>query len=92
MNINPAYQPKELLYCLNKVGIRAMVNAESFKTQDYYAMMAEIIPELPLAQPGRIESEATPDLRHVIMISDKDFRWRILLLMLLLGRMVSMRR
>ena len=47
VNINPAYQPAELKYCLNKVGVRAIVSSESFKTQDYYKMMAEIMPELP---------------------------------------------
>ncbi len=73
MNINPAYQPQELKYCLNKVGIKAMVSAESFKTQDYYAMMNEIVPELSGSKPGQISSQAAPDLRHVIMISDKNF-------------------
>ena len=47
VNINPAYQPSELKYCLNKVGVKAIVSSESFKTQDYYKMMAEIMPELP---------------------------------------------
>ena len=47
VNINPAYQPAELKYCLNKVGVKAIVSSESFKTQDYYKMMAEIMPELP---------------------------------------------
>ena len=46
VNINPAYQPGELKYCLNKVGVKAMVSSRSFKTQDYYQMLMEIMSEL----------------------------------------------
>ena len=68
MNINPAYQPAELKYCLNKVGVKAIVSAESFKTQDYYKMLAEIMPELGT---GR-RSESVPSLEKIIMMSEKD--------------------
>ena len=68
MNINPAYQPAELKYCLNKVGVKAVVSAESFKTQDYYKMMAEIMPELGT---GR-RSESVPSLEKIVMMSEKD--------------------
>ena len=43
VNINPAYQPSELSYCLNKVGVKAVVASESFKTQDYYAILREVL-------------------------------------------------
>ena len=40
--INPAYRPSELEFTLNKVGVRAMVVAESFKTSDYVAMLEAV--------------------------------------------------
>ncbi len=54
VNINPAYQPSELRYCINKVGVRAIVSAESFKSQNYYSMLSEIAPEIPSATPGDV--------------------------------------
>jgi len=44
--LNPAYQVPEIEYCIKKVGIKAMITTETFKTQNYYKMLAEIIPEL----------------------------------------------
>ena len=73
VNINPAYQPEELRYCLHKVGIKAMVCSESFKTQDYYKMLAQIVPEVKQARDKRVSSESMPFLKTVIMISERDF-------------------
>lgn len=74
VNINPAYQPQELLYCLNKVGVKAVVAAESFKTQNYYEMLEEIAPEISASEAGKIASKSVPKLKNVIMISEKQFQ------------------
>lgn len=74
MNVNPAYQPNELKYCLNKVGVKAIVSAESFKTQKYYDMMCEIANEIPNSEPGKIMSKEVPNLKHLIMISQNNFK------------------
>jgi fatty-acyl-CoA synthase len=42
VNVNPAYRPSELLYALNKVGVRMVVTARQFKTSDYHAMLKEV--------------------------------------------------
>jgi fatty-acyl-CoA synthase len=39
VNVNPAFQSDELAYCLNKVQIKALVMAESFKKSDYIAIL-----------------------------------------------------
>lgn len=44
VNINPAYRTAELEYVLNKVGVRALILARSFRTSDYVAMVREIGP------------------------------------------------
>jgi fatty-acyl-CoA synthase len=47
VNINPAYRTHELSYVLRQSGCRALVAAQSFKTSDYVAMVAEVRPSLP---------------------------------------------
>ena len=56
VNINPAYQPGELKYCLNKVGVKAVVASKSFKTQDYYSMLKEVLPEVGSSKSGTVIS------------------------------------
>ncbi|XP_042888693.1 medium-chain acyl-CoA ligase ACSF2, mitochondrial-like [Penaeus japonicus] len=34
VNVNPAYRPNELEYCLNKVGVKGLVCDEKFKTSE----------------------------------------------------------
>ncbi|PKW17056.1 AMP-binding protein [Saccharopolyspora spinosa] len=47
VNINPAYRVHELEYVLNQAGVRLLVSAQSFKSSDYAAMVAEIHPRCP---------------------------------------------
>jgi fatty-acyl-CoA synthase len=70
VNINPAYRTPELEYALNKVGCRALVTEDSFKTSDYIAMMNELAPELANAAAGDLRAERLPDLRMVIRLGD----------------------
>lgn len=60
VGINPADQPTELEYGLKKVGVRAVVAPDIFKTQNY--------PEMLLDAKSRC-----PTLEHIIIASDKHF-------------------
>eukprot|EP00088_Acartia_fossae_P059302 TRINITY_DN7020_c0_g1_i9.p1 TRINITY_DN7020_c0_g1~~TRINITY_DN7020_c0_g1_i9.p1 ORF type:complete len:610 (-),score=111.92 TRINITY_DN7020_c0_g1_i9:136-1932(-) len=71
VNINPAYQANELKYALNKVGVRAIVCDEKFKTQDYHEILLSVAPELDTCSPGSLNSTQVPCLEHVIIISEK---------------------
>ena len=71
VNINPAYRPQELEYCLNKVGCAALVTAVRFKTSDYIGMLNDLAPELSNCEPGRLEAARVPGLRCVIRIDDE---------------------
>jgi fatty-acyl-CoA synthase len=66
VNVNPAYRTSELEFALRLVGCRALVFAPAFKSSDYAAMLAALIPELAGAQPGRLQSAAFPELRLLI--------------------------
>lgn len=71
VNINPAYKTYELEYSLNKVGCKAIIMSETFKTQNYVNMLTELCPELATGKPGDLNSKKIPNLKSVIIISDK---------------------
>ena len=56
VNINPAYRPFELKYVLNQSDSVALFLVAQFKTSDYFAMLAEVCPELAASQPGQLRS------------------------------------
>jgi fatty-acyl-CoA synthase len=68
VNINPAYQLSELEYALNKVGCKALILAERFKTSEYVGMLRELAPELAKAVPGALASKRLPSLRTVVVL------------------------
>jgi fatty-acyl-CoA synthase len=68
VTINPAYRLSELEYTLNKVGVRALVTAERYKTSAYAEMVEALAPELPDAFPGALQAARLPSLRAVIKI------------------------
>jgi fatty-acyl-CoA synthase len=68
VNINPAYRSMELDYALRLVGCSALVFSRSFKSSDYAAMLAALIPELAAAAPGRLVCAAFPKLRLLIQL------------------------
>jgi fatty-acyl-CoA synthase len=72
VSINPAYRLTEVEYALNKVGCKALVTADHFKTSDYVGMLRELAPELETSAPGRLSSARLPSLSAVIRIGNDD--------------------
>ncbi len=70
VNINPAYRLSELEYALNKVGCKAIVAAEAFKTSRYLEMLQTLAPELASAQPGALNAAKLPALCWVIRMGE----------------------
>lgn len=68
VTLNPAYRLAELDYALAKSGCGAIVLSPPFKTSDYPAMIAELVPELASATGGAVQSKRFPRLRHVIQM------------------------
>jgi fatty-acyl-CoA synthase len=71
VNINPAYRSTELEFALRLVGCRALVFAPRFKSSDYAAMLASLIPELAVAAPGRLVCAAFPELRLLVQLGNE---------------------
>ena len=74
VNINPAYRLSELDYALNKVGCKALITADSFKTSDYVGMLRELAPEIERSTPGQLQSRRLPALTTLIRIGDDEQR------------------
>lgn len=69
VNINPASQASELEYSLRKVGCKALVTWDILKTQVFYDIFCQIIPDLPKSDPYKLNSIKLPNLKSIIMIS-----------------------
>ena len=67
VNINPAYRLSELEYTLNKVGVKALIAPERFKTSEYVEMVETLAPEI-LQSTGELASAKLPQLKHVVQI------------------------
>jgi fatty-acyl-CoA synthase len=74
VNINPAYRLAELEYALNKVGCKAVVTADAFKTGDYIAMLRELAPEIDRSAPGKLQARRLPALSTLIRIGRGETR------------------
>jgi fatty-acyl-CoA synthase len=74
VNINPAYCLAELEYALNKVGCKALITADSFKTSDYVGMLRELAPEIDRSTPGKLAARRLPALTTLIRIGDDEKR------------------
>jgi fatty-acyl-CoA synthase len=70
VNINPAYRLAELEYALNKVGVKAIVAAEAFKSSRYLEMLQALAPELASSEPGALQAARLPSLRWVIRMGE----------------------
>lgn len=71
VTINPAYRPFELKYVLRQSDAVALFLVREFKTSDYYAMLAEVCPELATTAPGGLRSAEYPKLRHVVAFGEE---------------------
>jgi len=68
VTINPAYRLSEVEYTLNKVGMKALIAAEQFKTSEYARMIEDLAPEIAASKPGQLSAQRLPALKIVIKI------------------------
>jgi fatty-acyl-CoA synthase len=68
VTINPAYRPFELHYVLRQSDAVALFLVDQFKSSDYFAMLAEVCPEMVRSRPGEIASDEFPRLRWVVSL------------------------
>ncbi|KAJ4435710.1 hypothetical protein ANN_18326 [Periplaneta americana] len=75
VTLNPESEPPELLYCLKKVQVKALVCAERRDSESCYDLVSKIIPELSSCQSSDVEfhSAEIPSLTSLIIMSDQKF-------------------
>lgn len=66
VTINPAYRPFELKYTIEQSDIVALFLTDKFKSSDYYAIFAEVCPEIKQAQGGKVACPNFPKLRCAV--------------------------
>lgn len=67
VNINPAYRAAEVEYVLIKVGCRALITAQRYKTSDYVGMLAELVPGLE-GSLAKVDASRVPLLESIITL------------------------
>ena len=71
VTINPAYRAHELGYVLKQSDAAVLVLTDCFKSSDYFAMLAEVCPEVTRSRDdvaSRLRSSSFPELRHLVAI------------------------
>lgn len=68
LSLNPALQGPEITYCLKKVNAKAIVTMESFKYQNFYKILDEILPNM---KDGKT-SETIPSLKFIVVDTKED--------------------
>ena len=71
--LNPRYRAHELGYILGQSGATALLLTDHLGAVDYFEVLHQVLPELPHAVPGEIESASLPSLRHVIVDADDPY-------------------
>jgi fatty-acyl-CoA synthase len=70
VNINPAYRRAELEHALNLVQCRALIVSPSFKSSDYLAILAELLPEIAHSAPGQLRAGKVPSLELIVRLGN----------------------
>ncbi|HUY89931.1 MAG TPA: AMP-binding protein [Pirellulales bacterium] len=68
VTINPAYRPFELHYALRQSDAKALFLVDRFKSSDYFAMLAEVCPDLAASTPGQLAAGEFPILRWAVAL------------------------
>ncbi|MFD0051210.1 AMP-binding protein [Actinomycetes bacterium NPDC127524] len=73
VTVNTNYRKSELEYLLEQSDSGTLILMEKFKDHSYIDTLYEIVPELRTCQPGKLQSEKLPQLKNVIVLSDKAY-------------------
>ncbi|MFZ3577739.1 AMP-binding protein [Virgibacillus sp. DJP39] len=73
VTVNTSYQAKELEYLLKQSESTTLIMAESYKGTSYLDLINKICPELEHATKGNVQSPVLPNLKNIIVLSDRTF-------------------
>lgn len=70
MAINTRYKASELEYVLRQSDSRALFLMPQFLTQNFIAVLKDVLPEYPGCEPGKLNAAATPLLKSLIVLGE----------------------
>jgi len=73
VTVNTNYRSAELEYLLNQSDCTTLFLIEEYRGNSYIDTIFEICPELETSKPGQLQSKRLPNLRNVIVLSDKTY-------------------
>ncbi|RFU60576.1 AMP-binding protein [Peribacillus glennii] len=73
VTVNTNYRAAELEYLLNQSDTSTLILMEKFKDHSYIETLYEIVPELKICQPGKLQSKRLPKLKNIIVLGNKRF-------------------
>ncbi|KAF5295378.1 hypothetical protein FQR65_LT01570 [Abscondita terminalis] len=74
VSLNPLYIERDLQYCIEKVGIKALICLENYRNIHFYDTLTNLLPELKNSKLGKLNSKRAPCLKSVITISNNSLR------------------
>lgn len=73
VTVNTNYKSAELEYLLKQSDSTTLILMESYRGSSYIETLYEVVPELRLAEPGKLQSEKLPFLKNVIVLGDNQY-------------------
>lgn len=73
VTVNTNYRTAELEYLLKQSDSSTLILMEQYRDASYIEMLYEIIPELKLSEPGKLQSKKLPYLKNVIVLGEKTY-------------------
>lgn len=75
VQIDPAYQAPQMVESINKVGIKALICSDFYKTNSCYQIIRAVVPELDNCPESGVELNGSrvPTLKTLIFMSDKEY-------------------
>ncbi|MFG6120775.1 AMP-binding protein [Thalassobacillus sp. B23F22_16] len=74
VTVNTNYRAQELEYLLKQSDTTTLILTESFRGASYIDILKEVCPELEVSEKGDIQCAKLPNLKRVIVLSDKEYK------------------
>jgi fatty-acyl-CoA synthase len=71
MTLDTNAQPQQLEYLLRQSDSQALIMSEGIKGTEHVEMIRQLCPEVDTSAPGQLDCEALPELRRLVVISDR---------------------
>jgi len=83
ISVDTNYQLEQLEYLLKQSDSRSLVMTEGLKRSEYMEIISKLFPEIQDSIPGHLNSPRLPELKNIILISERStpgmFSWREIL-------------